>query len=173
MNLKKLMKKALSNFDLYKFFDNKIKIYTYNELTKYKTIEDAFYPYNIMFILYETKDLFGHWVVLCQNKHDIYFFDPYGFFPDEQLKFTNKVFRKYNNMSLPHLTTLLLKSDKNIHYNDHELQNINNKSLATCGRWVLIFALLYNYITIDEFARYFKTRKMKPDEYITLLTHYL
>ncbi len=171
MNLNKLMKKALSNFDLYKFFNNKIKIYTYNELTQYKTLEEAFYPYDIIFILFETRQLFGHWCVLCQNKNNVYFFDSYGNFPDEQLKFTNDIFREYNNMELPYLTILLLKSDKSIHYNNHKLQNINNTSLATCGRWVLMYALLYNHISMDKFAEFFKSRKISPDKYVTLLTH--
>lgn len=170
MNLKKLMKKSLSNFDLYNFFDNKINIYTYNEFTHYETIGEAFYPYDIIFLLFETKENFGHWVCICQNKYNIYFFDSYGFFPDEELKFTPTMFRKYNNMVLPHLTILLLKSKKEIHYNNHKLQDINNKDIASCGRWTLMYALLYNDVSIDEFARYFKTRKMKPDEYITLLT---
>lgn len=173
MNLKELMNKALSNFDLYELFNNKCKIYTYNELTQYNTLKQAFNPYNIMFILFETKRNFGHWCVICQNKNNIYFFDPYGFFPDTQLKFTPDIFRIYNNMWLPYLTILLLKSNKQIHYNDYILQDIKNKSIATCGRWCSIYALLYNDISIDEFARYFINHKIKPDKHITLLTHYI
>ena len=173
MSLKKILSKALSNFDLYELFDHDIKILTYNELTKFKSMEDCFYPFNILFVLFETKKNFGHWCVLCQNMDNIYFFDPYGFMPDEQLKFTNKVFRKYHNMMLPYMTILLLKSDKQIHYNDHVLQDISDKSVATCGRWCSLYALLYNCVSIDEFADFFKWLGIKPDHAISLLTHYI
>ncbi len=177
MDLNKLMNQALSNFDIYKIFDNKVKIYTYNELTKFKTLDDAFYPFNIIFLLFETSRNFGHWCVICKKgnreKEKIYFFDPYGIFPDQQLKFTKFLFRKYNNMILPYLTILLLKSNKNIEYNEHVLQNINNKSIATCGKWCCWFALLYKNVSIDSFARFFKSRKYTPDEYISMITYYL
>lgn len=58
--MNKLIKKALSNFDLYKFFDNEVRICTYNELTQYPTLEALFGDFNKVFILYETSNNFGH-----------------------------------------------------------------------------------------------------------------
>ena len=77
MELQSLMQKSLSNFDLYNLFENKIHIITYKELLNFYDIEDVFYPYDVVFILYEQGPNYGHWVVLCwdKNKDIIYFFD--------------------------------------------------------------------------------------------------
>lgn len=173
MSLKLKMKKALSNYDLYKLFDNKINIYTYNELTKFNNIDDAFDKFDVIFLLFETKKNFGHWVCLIKTEDFIEHFDSYGIFPDKELKYTNKSFRMKNNMMLPHLTYLLLKSNKKIEYNDHQLQSKKYKWIATCGRFCALRYMCKDY-NIDVFADFFlRNKKYTPDEIVTLLTYYI
>lgn len=171
-DLKKKEMKALSNFDILKIFNNKVKIYTYNELTDFNDIFDAFYPYDCIFLLFETNKNFGHWVCLINKKNSIEFFDSYGIFPDKELKYSKISFRLNNNMLLPHLTALLYNCNKQIEYNDHKLQNIKNKYIATCGRWC-VFRYMCKEFDIDVFANFFKNKKYNPDEMITILTYFI
>jgi len=159
------------------FMQNKARLLKYSELTKYNSLDTLFGKHDVVFILFETQMNYGHWVVLCRDRKNkkIYFFDSYGTFPDEQLKFTDDVFRVQNNMVLPHLTALLYKYDRKgweIHYNDHQLQELGN-DIATCGRWVAVFATLFKDLTIDEFADLFLNEEKSPDELITELTYFI
>lgn len=147
------------------------KVLTYNQLTNYKDIDALFGDKNIIYLLYESIKNYGHWCLLMKRKNgNIEFFDSYGIFPDQELKFSNKLFRIKNNMTLPHLTALLYKCPYHIEYNNYKLQSKNN-NVATCGKWCLIRALSKDICNIDIFADYFKNNKhFKPDELIVLFT---
>jgi hypothetical protein len=167
------MDKALSSLELYKLFENKIKIIPYKRLVDFDTIEEVFDPYRVVFILYETKPFFGHWTVICTDSTTNYFFDPYGFKPDEELKFTSKEYRKANNMWLPYLSYLLIKSPKKLVYNKYKLQDITDKSVATCGRWCALYAYFYDQTSIKEFAETFLNSNITPDQAITIITSFI
>lgn len=167
------MEKALSSIDLYELFENKIKILSYSDLVNYETISEVFGKYDVVFLLYETKENFGHWVVLCQNNTTIFFFDPYGLFPDDQLKFVDFAFRITHNMLIPYLSILLILSPKRVVYNPYQFQDINNYSIATCGRWCSLFTYFYESISIPEFFNMFKNSKIYPDKAITLITEFI
>ena len=47
--IKEKLIRPLSNFDILKYVED-ANIYNYKDLTKFKTIEDAFYPYKIIFL---------------------------------------------------------------------------------------------------------------------------
>ena len=167
MDIDELSKKALSNKDLYNLFDNSVKVYKYKDLFNFNSIDHAFNPFSIMFILYEFKENFGHWVVVCKDENTIYFFDPYGFFPDEELKFMDRY-----RSSLPYLSVLLIKSPMTVKFNKYPFQNIKDTNIATCGRWCALFALLYKELTFDDFADIFLNSGINPDKVITWLTNY-
>lgn len=167
------MNKALSSIDLFKLFENKIKIIPYSDLIEYNSIEEVFDPFEVVFILYETKPNFGHWVVICTDSTTNYFFDPYGFKPDEELEFTDKEFRMANNMWLPFLSILLIKSPKRLTYNPYKLQDISNKSIATCGRWCALYAYFYKTISVKKFNNIFKKANIYPDKAITEITKFI
>lgn len=174
MNIYELSQKALSNKDLYHLFDNNIKIYKYSDLLQFDTINDAFHPFNIIFILYEIEQNFGHWCVICQDKNTIYFFDPYGLFPDDELVYTDKFMNEtFHRSSIPKLSVLLIKSPKRVVYNKYQLQDPSNLDIATCGRWCALYALLYQSINIDEFGKLFLQYKTNPDYIVTLLTNFI
>jgi len=172
-NLKLEISYSVSNLDLYKLFNNKIHIYDYNELSQFNNINQAFHPYDVIFLLFETKQNYGHWTCIINHDDRIEFFDSYGIFPDKERKYTNIEFRKQNNMMLPHLTALLYNSNKQIEYNDHKLQDMSKRNIQTCGRWCA-FRYLCKDINIDSFARFFKNnKKYTPDELVTILTSYI
>ncbi len=167
--------RTVSNYDIMSIFGkNNCLIITYKQLTSFDSLEDLFAASPIVFLLYETRDSFGHWCLLCTDKKHIYFFDSYGIFPDEELKYTNKTFRKNNKMMIPYLTELLLKqrTNKIMEYNAKKLQKMS-PSIATCGRWCILYALSYKYINIDDFANFFLTSGENPDELITKITNNL
>ncbi len=167
--------RTVSNYDILSIFgDNGCSIMTYSQLTDYDSLDDVFERSPIVFLLYETRNQFGHWCLLCTDRRHIYFFDSYGIFPDEELKYTDKTFRKNNNMSIPYLTELLLhnRSNKIMEYNAQKLQEMR-PDIATCGRWCILFALVYPKVTIDNFANYFLSTGRNPDELVTEMTNYM
>ena len=122
-------------------------------------------------ILYETRKHYGHWCCLFRNnKNNIEFFDSYGIFPDDELKYATKSFRKKNNMMWPHLTYLLLSCPYKIEYNNHKFQKMSRK-ISTCGRWCLIRCLL-SAVDIDNFYKLFKKYKDK-DKVALFLTDFI
>lgn len=171
MDIKAKLSYSLSNHDLMKYMKGKCKIYTYNELSKFNNLEEAFENTEVIFLLYETIKNYGHWCSILKRKNSIEFFDPYGIFPDEELKFTDDVFRLKNNMILPHLTYLLWKSRKRVEYNNYKLQS-KKFGINTCGRWNLIRAQ-YKDINIDNFAKLLTKNNIPNDVLITLLTYYI
>ena len=172
--MQQLLGKSLSSTDLMRIMRNQCKIYTYNELSRIKSLDQLFGPYNCVFILYETRKNYGHWCVLTRDHNRITFFDSYGIFPDMELKWTPQAFRRRNNMILPHLTSLLYhdKSGREIHYNNHRLQRMNKK-IATCGRWCAVFALMHSFCPVELFADHFLHYTNNPDKHITDLTYFI
>ena len=82
-------------------------------------------------------------------------FDSYGMMPDDELKFVPDIFRMHNNMSVPHLTYLLinLPEEYRIEFNEHKLQK-KGINIKTCGRHVAS-RINNKDIPIEEYAKYF------------------
>lgn len=152
------MNKSLTDKDIKYAIGNCI-ILKYSDLSKFLHINELFIK-KFVIILFETKFNYGHWCLLFKNtRNSIEFFDSYGLMPDSQLKYISSVFRKHNNMIYPHLTYLLLFCSNKIEYNNHIFQKSKN-NIATCGRWVILRCLFYNY-NIDEFYEIIKSKKKK------------
>lgn len=163
------MDKALSESELLNLFDGKIKIVDYKELQTYNNLENLLYPYNKVIILYNTAPYYGHWCTFWKYNNTIQFFDSYGVFPDDQIKYAKKNMPNlYNEM--PHLVYLLYKYDCPTFYNEFQFQKKAN-NINTCGRWV--YYRLLNY-ELDEYEFYnlFKNIKDK-DKKIVELTNYI
>ena len=123
--LNKLKSKALSNDEIYKILNNKVKILTYPELSKFKNIDQLLSPYGCAIILYQTKKNFGHWVaIIKQGKNIIEHFDSYGIRPDNELKFTKANLRRELGQDYPHLTYLLYHSPYQLSFNQYRLQKM-------------------------------------------------
>jgi hypothetical protein len=168
------MDKSITNEQLEKLFGKDVKVTSYKDLDKIKSLPELFKKIKALIILYEYKNAYGHWVLVIKtvNKKGekvIEFFDPYGVMPDRQLKgFTKKTREKFG-MKYPTLTKLLLDSGFPIEFNNHRLQKLK-KGVSTCGRWCAVRAL-FRDLDIDTFAKEMKSKKsMSPDEVVVSLT---
>jgi hypothetical protein len=131
-------------------------------------LDELLAPYGAIFLLYEMKKDYGHWcAVIKQNKDTIEFFDPYGVFMDNELKWIPIQFRKVSNQYYPQLTALFYESPyKNLTYNEHPFQHKGN-NIKTCGRWSAC-RIVFRDLSLKEFAQLFK--KANSDDIVTLLT---
>lgn len=168
--LNKLKAKALSNDEISKMLDGKVKILTYPELSKYKNIDQLLSPHGCAIILYQTKKNFGHWVaIIKQGRNIIEHFDSYGIRPDNELKFTKANMRRELGQDYPHLTYLLYHSPYQLSFNQYRLQKMQKK-ISTCGRWSLSRCILKD-IPLDQFVKLFKVKGYTPDDIVTMLTY--
>lgn len=149
---------GLSNLDLLKFVNGNAKIVLYNEMYKYKTLDQLLYPYDVVFILYESKPRWGHWTLLFKrDEKNVEFFDSYSTIIDDGLDYIDEFFRKKSNQDYPYLTRLLYNSPYNIHYNQYKYQDEEDKNDNTCGRWVLA-RWLYRDLTLKQFSKLFQNK---------------
>lgn len=153
MNINKLLHTPLSTYEIINKLHGKVNFITYDILKDVKDIEQILKPYNKCLILILTKSPeYGHFVALYSDDKNISFFDSYGMMLDDQLKYVNPIYKKRFNSDFKHLTNLLLKSPKQIHYNEYPMQN---PDYETCGYWCFV-RLKYNDLSIDEFYNVFK-----------------
>jgi hypothetical protein len=158
------MNYSLSSVDISNVFNHKCTITLYADLKHMEAIDQLFGKYDVAFILYQTAPTYGHWVVLCKHKGHLYFFDPYGIFPDDELKYCYKPFG-------PWLSQLILGSNYTLSYNKYKLQNINKQDISTCGRWCCLYAYCFDDTSFKQFAQIFDG--FDADECITFLTGFL
>lgn len=162
------MEISLSESDIQKICGCPVPILSYLQLKNYKTIEQVLNnPLKAVVLLYEWKKNYGHWVLLFQSRiNRIEFFDSYGYKPDDESEWIPKAYWKWN-----YLSQLLADASENgweIEYNNYILQNRDNKSIATCGRWVGMRLRLKNW-DLDSFAKRF-LQTSNPDKAITEAT---
>jgi len=170
-NLKNL---SLSGNDIYNACEKNIKILKNSDLHKFKNIDAIFNPYDCVALLYEVKPSYGHWVLLIRHKnsHTIEFFDSYGYFIDDQLKYINSKFRKKSNQDDRYLSRLLVKSDYNIIYNKVRVQEMKN-GVSSCGRH-LCLRYLMKHIDLDKYIKIIKKSDLKnTDDLVTYLTAFI
>ncbi len=158
----------LSNKDIDKALNGEVNIIAYPNIYKYKNLNELLGKYKKCVLLYMTSSNFGHWTCIYENKGKIYFFDSYGFMPDEQFKFIPRKLNEKLKQDYKHLTNLLIKSNKKVEYNNHQLQS-DADEIATCGRWV-IERLRNVEIPVNKFAKLFIGRGIEPDKIIYELT---
>ena len=111
------MDKALSDKDIVRKLDGKVKILLYSDLKNYDNIDEVLNPYGKVAILYywKAKPYYGHWVGLLRTKRNtIEVFNSFGDFIDRNLDEIPENFRKENDEAERHLSHLLRKSDYDI-----------------------------------------------------------
>lgn len=158
---------CLSSDDIYKFFNNQIKILTYKEIDKYDNIDQLLFPYNRVMILFEKEPRKGHWCCLFKNKkNETYFYDSYAIKPPNQLKYSAG-----QNRYLKQKRDTLLRIFENhlIKYNPVGLQKWA-KGINTCGRWCLA-RMACDELNSYEFAELIKSQTDDPDKFITNVTN--
>tara|TARA_R110002153_G_scaffold25979_3_gene81894 strand:- start:1454 stop:1948 length:495 start_codon:yes stop_codon:yes gene_type:complete len=160
---------SLSGLDILK--NVKCNLIQYKDINQYNSIEDLLGKYKKCVILYHTKKDYGHWTCLYENNGTIFFFDSYGFIPDDELKFLHKDLKAELNSNHRYLTQLLYNSNKPVEYNEYQLQD-RKKNVNTCGRWVIL-RLKYPKISVNDFYDIFKesSKYINNDELITQLVN--
>ena len=135
-NLKTILSYSFSNEDIKRYLGNDTKIFEYQELNNFNSI-DEFLPNKKDFciILIETKQNSGHWTALMKNNGLLEWFDSYGLGVDKELNFISNFMRRTLGQSEKQLTKLIDSSPYECVYNHVQLQT--HKSFDnTCGRWV-------------------------------------
>jgi hypothetical protein len=146
-------------------------VITYDQLAKYKSLEQMFNKTNSYAILYREDIDYGHWVALTRDRFkNVCFFDSYGEFPDSQQRFTWDINDELGQ-DTNYLSRLLLDyHDRGYHvdYNEIPFQK-DHENIATCGRYVALRCRLHK-MTCTEFQRWLLHYKF-PDLAVTRLTN--
>jgi hypothetical protein len=168
---------SYSDGDIKRLLDDDVRILKYPELANMTTLDEILGGNSCACILYMTKQNFGHWTALIKNpggQSSTYeVFDPYGIFPDEELKYISEEFKDVSNQNRQHLSHIIsdeLASGKikEVFYNKYKLQS-SMQDINTCGRWCGIRCLLKRF-SIQEFCLLFIDQKLTPDEWVTTMT---
>jgi hypothetical protein len=172
MNYKEIAKKyigvPLSNGDIMRQLNNKVKIIKYEDLINYNNVDDVLGTWGAVIILVELKDNYGHWVLLFKTvDNKIEYFDPYALRVDDALNFINIKYRLENNSYYPYLSYLLYNCPYPIEYNHHKFQEFGNH-ISCCGRWCVERLKLRN-LKLKDFYKLFKPLPdFTSDEIVTV-----
>ncbi len=149
------MDKSLSNLDINRIVGHPVKMVTYPQLANYDDIYDLLDENGECVILYQTSGDYGHWTCVFERDNgNIETFDSYGYEPDEMIELMRPYFRESGKHLYPNLSYLLLKSNKDIEYNNHKLQGAGT---VTCGRHVA-WRLRNKHLTADQYYNTFKRK---------------
>jgi hypothetical protein len=161
----------LSNFDIQEKLGDNIKIIMYPDLKYYNNLDELLNPYGAFVILYLAKENFGHWCCVIRiDNQTIEFFDPYGTFPDDELKYIPEHFRNKSGQYYPLLTWLLYNSRyPKLTYNEYQFQK-KSDTIQTCGRHC-IARILFKNLPLKKYVQLFKNTN--PDDIVTFITEYL
>jgi hypothetical protein len=151
------MNRMLSKYDIEKIIGHPIKITLSSMLKNVSSIAELFGGGNQALILYDYKKhgntFVGHWCALLLNDDGLSFYDPYGHFIDDQLKFVPDEYKKESGQVRNELTRLMYYSPfKKLHYNPHRHQNVPKSS--TCGRHCALF--LKNQLEPEKYHKRMK-----------------
>lgn len=172
-SLKYYEKQALSDKDISRMLDHKVKIELYPNLHKYTNIDQLLGPYGSCVLLFESKPKYGHWCCIFKvNDRLIEFFNPYSGWPDDSLLKINIDFRKASNQLIPKLSQLMVNSPYELSYNEYQFQEYN-PDIRTCGRHCVV-RLIKRDLFLDEYVEYLnnigKKYNINDDQIVTLMT---
>ena len=142
-----------------KMQDKDIKIIVYNDLKDYKTIDELLpKKKDYVILLYQTEaENSGHWVALCRDNDNIYYFDSYGKPADQPQEWNTK------NIMIPNLLTNLLNDDNfNVYENDKAYQK-HAYLINTCGRHCVNFIEFFKNFNFDLFDYYKAMKELKTN----------
>jgi len=174
-NLNKLLEHSLSDKEIKDFFDDKINVLRYSDLSNYKNLDDILGKYRRAIILFENENNLNHWCLVHEvdikgQKPYVEWFDSYGIIPDNEFDYIPKSFQNLSKQKRGTLIKLLINQPLQVHYSQYRLQELH-KGINTCGVWCCVRAL-YNMISEDEFAKLFRSGEqfgLTPDELVSLL----
>jgi hypothetical protein len=150
----------ISDSDFEKYFsDANQKILKYSQLENINDINELLPDENdYRVILTENKKNSGHWCAITRDKDVYTWFDSYGEYPDDELKFIPKFINQMLGQDKKHLSRLLktIKEPNKIFYNKTKYQKLK-EGINTCGRWCICFLLLHHIgYNLAEFKNFIK-----------------
>ena len=157
--------------DIERITNHKTNIIKYSDLENVNNINNILVD-GACVILYQKENNNGHWVCIFKapwKDNLLYFFDPYAFKIDEEIKYSDFQLRRHNNKVIPHLTILIRNSNYEIQSNNIKYQDFSNH-INTCGRWVS-HRLLHRNLTPKEYYEYmYKNKGYTPDFWVSIAT---
>jgi len=135
---------SMDNEDIHHYLP-KARLILYNDLKKYKTIEQLLPKHkSFIILLYPvTSETNGHWTVLTRFDNVIEYFDSYGLMPDIPFNWDTSNFRDNKK----YLTKLLNKTNLKVVFNDISFQSKRDTMIATCGAFAV-----FRVLTLIEFG---------------------
>ena len=159
----------LSDSDIRRILGRDIKIITYPDLGKMRSISQCFDKKGRCIMLYLTQsETSGHWICMLSKKDGIEYFDPYGEPPESALKTISEEEKEQYGESVPYLTNLLKASGRKVIYNKHPFQK-DKANVATCGRHSVV-RCLYAPDTLKKYKAVMDASGMSPDDFVSALT---
>ena len=139
--IKHIEKESMSDKDIKEHLGQDARIVLYSDLDNYNSIEELL-PNEKSFIvlLYQDSQNTGHWTGLIRFKGKILFFDSYGEYVDDELKWVSNIQKCKIGVKRPYLTELINASPLDCLYNKFCYQS-KKSDIATCGRHVCFFLL--------------------------------
>jgi hypothetical protein len=146
-----------------------VKIMTYPELKRMKSIDQCFDSKGRCIILFlTTSPTEGHWCAMLRKKKGIEFFDPYGEAPDAQKNDIPRSRLEQLDESQPDLTRLLRASGRPVYYNKHAFQK-DKASVNTCGRHC-VTRLACGNMSLAAYQKMIKGSGLSPDDFVSAYT---
>lgn len=127
-------------------------IIKYSELSNYKTLKELL-PKRKSYKIILIEDSFnsGHWVTLTRLNNTITYFNSYGGFPSDELKYisnSNNINLKQNTRYLNILLEQGLKDNFHIVFNKKKFQQLT-PGVNTCGKHVLLFIIMNQKLNLS------------------------
>lgn len=149
-----------------------VRVILYPELNNIYSLEELFNGDRSVILLYLQNPRFGHYCCLNILDNNVCeFFDPYGYFIDDQLAYTEDDMKEILNQKLP-LLSKMLRNNKTfiLSYNEYQFQE-KKKNVNTCGRHC-IWRLKNLDKTLNQYKKCFDNLKHlgNPDDIVSIMT---
>jgi len=173
-SINELIAIPLGDDDIRKFLPDAM-IIKYADLANYPTLHDVLPEVqSFCFILYEDSPNKGHWTLISRPEEGIAeYFDSYGGYVDDPLKWTDKEERAELGQSKQLLASLFRKTPDDVVFNRVKYQK-QGPGINNCGRWcVLRTVMMKKGYNLEEFFDYVKKNaknmKLGLDQFVTSL----
>jgi hypothetical protein len=165
------MNQPVSDKQIKKLFDNKVRCISYDEIQNYRTLRSLLYPYNFCILLFVWDDIpsyNGHWVYVGKYKDKICIFDSLGKDDIDTVSQVSNDVAKRTYQDHPYLSKLIVESKMDLIYNPRQIQQSHS---ATCARYACYTARNLNkFKTFDDYLKLWTNDKKENDEKILTLT---
>ena len=144
-------------------------VHLYEDLLKFNHIKEVIGSHNACIVLFPVKSSTnGHWICILYHPdtNTIEHFDPYGFSPDTELKYSSDPETRQN--LLMRFYNLAKSEGYNVVFNPYRFQKLKD-GINTCGKHSSIRAR-FRYLTIEQYKKLMLNQSNDPDYLVSILT---